>query len=317
MLSTYKIETFEDLLKALKEKPEWLEELRRIILTEELIALPQRFHTFVEHEFKPLKQKVDKIEQDVAVLKEDVAILKEDVAVLKEDVAVLKEDVAVLKEDVAVLKEDVAVLKEDVAVLKEDVAVLKKDVAVLKEDVAVLKEDVAVLKKDVAVLKKDVAVLKEDVAVLKQDVAILKHEIKVLKDDVANLKGDNFERKVREKAPAYFGRLIKRCRTMSLEDLADYLEEAVEKGIITEEEKNSALNIDVVVTGFLKTDKDKRVVLAGEVSVKVDRIDVERAYERASVIGKALGLPAIAVVIGEEETEGALTRADELGVVLI
>jgi cell division protein FtsB len=289
MLSTYKIETFEDLLKALKEKPEWLEELRRIILTEELIALPQRFHTFVEHEFKPLKQKVDKIEQDVAVLKENVAILKEDVAILKKDVAVLKEDVAVLKKDVAVLKEDVAVLKKDVAVLKEDVAVLKKDVAVLKEDVAVLK----------------------------QDVAILKHEIKVLKDDVANLKGDNFERKVREKAPAYFGRLIKRCRTMSLEDLADYLEEAVEKGIITEEEKNSALNIDVVVTGFLKTDKDKRVVLAGEVSVKVDRIDVERAYERASVIGKALGLPAIAVVIGEEETEGALTRADELGVVLI
>jgi cell division protein FtsB len=282
MLSTYKIETFEDLLKALKEKPEWLEELRRIILTEELIALPQRFHTFVEHEFKPLKQKVDKIEQDVAVLKEDVAILKEDVAILKKDVAVLKEDVAVLKKDVAVLKEDVAILKKDVAVLKEDVAVLK-----------------------------------EDVAVLKQDVAILKHEIKVLKDDVANLKGDNFERKVREKAPAYFGRLIKRCRTMSLEDLADYLEEAVEKGIITEEEKNSALNIDVVVTGFLKTDKDKRVVLAGEVSVKVDRIDVERAYERASVIGKALGLPAIAVVIGEEETEGALTRADELGVVLI
>jgi len=132
-----------------------------------------------------------------------------------------------------------------------------------------------------------------------------------------NLKEDIFERKVREKAPAYFGRLIKRCRTMSLEDLADYLEEAVEKGIITEEEKNSALNIDVVVTGFLKTDKDKRVVLAGEVSVKVDRIDVERAYERASVIGKALGLPAIAVVIGEEKTEGALTRADELGVVLI
>jgi cell division protein FtsB len=282
MLSTYKIETFEDLIKALKEKPEWLEELRRIILTEELIALPQRFHTFVEHEFKPLKQKVDKIEQDVAVLKEDVAVLKEDVAVLKQDVAVLKEDVAVLKKDVAVLKEDVAVLKQDVAVLKEDVAVLKEDVAVLKQDVAVLKQD-----------------------------------IKVLKDDVANLKGDNFERKVREKAPAYFGRLIKRCRTMSLEDLADYLEEAVEKGIITEEEKNSALNIDVVVTGFLKTDKDKRVVLAGEVSVKVDRIDVERAYERASVIGKALGLPAIAVVIGEEETEGALTRADELGVVLI
>jgi len=130
-------------------------------------------------------------------------------------------------------------------------------------------------------------------------------------------KEDIFERKVREKAPANFGRLIKRCRTMSLEDLADYLEEAVEKGIITEEEKDSALNIDVVVTGFLKPDKDKKVVLAGEVSVKADRIDVERAYERACVIGKSLGLSAVAAVIGEETTGGAITTADELGVVLI
>ncbi len=104
MLSTYKIETFEDLIKALREKPEWLEELRRIILTEELIALPQRFHTFVEHEFKPLKQKVDKIEQDVTVLKEDVAVLKKDGGVLKQDVAALKQDVKVLKDDVANLK---------------------------------------------------------------------------------------------------------------------------------------------------------------------------------------------------------------------
>ena len=226
MLSTYKIETFEDLIKALRERPEWLEELRRLILTEELLALPQKFQNFVEQEFKPLKQKVDRIEEDVEILKQDVAILK-------------------------------------------------------------------------------------------QDVAILKQEVKVLKDDVADLKGDNFERKVREKAPAYFGRLIRKCKTISFEDLADYLEEAAEKRIITEEEKDSALNIDVVVTGFLKTDKDKKVVLAGEVSIKADKVDVERAYERANVIGKALGLSAIAVVIGKETTEGAIKRADELGVVLI
>ena len=247
MLSTYKIETFEDLIKALRERPEWLEELRRLILTEELLALPQKFQNFVEQEFKPLKQKVDRIEEDVEILKQDVAVLKQDVAVLKQDVAVLKQDVAILK----------------------------------------------------------------------QDVAILKQEVKVLKDDVADLKGDNFERKVREKAPAYFGRLIRKCKTMSFEDLADYLEEAAEKRIITEEEKDSALNIDVVVTGFLKTDKEKKVVLAGEVSIKADKVDVERAYERANVIGKALGLSAIAVVIGKETTEGAIKRADELGVVLI
>jgi len=261
MLSPFKIETFEDILRALRERPEWLEELRRLILTEELMALPQKFENFVQKEFKPLKEKVDKIEGDTEVLKQDVSILKQDVEVLKQDVAVLKEDVAVLKKDVAVLKEDVAVLKEDVAVLKEDVAVLKQD--------------------------------------------------------MADLKGDNFERKVRERTPSYFGRLVRRCKLISFEDLAEILESAVEKELIDEKEKDEALNVDVVASGFLKTEKKKKVVVVGEISIKVDRIDVERAYERSKIISRALGLSAIAVVIGKESTEGALEKAKELGVLFI
>ena len=247
MLSPFKIETFEDILRALRERPEWLEELRRLILTEELMALPQKFENFVQKEFKPLKEKVDKIEGDTEVLKQDVSILKQDVEVLKQDVAVLKEDVAVLKKDVAVLKEDVAVLKQD----------------------------------------------------------------------MADLKGDNFERKVRERTPSYFGRLVRRCKLISFEDLAEILESAVEKELIDEKEKDEALNVDVVASGFLKTEKKKKVVVVGEISIKVDRIDVERAYERSKIISRALGLSAIAVVIGKESTEGALEKAKELGVLFI
>lgn len=226
MLSTYKIETFEDILKALKENPEWLEELRRIILTEELIALPRKFQRFLENDFKPLKLKVDKIDQDVKVLKEDVKVLKEDVEILKKDV-------------------------------------------------------------------------------------------KILKEDAAELKGDNFERKVRERAPSYFGRLIRRCRVLSIEDLAEVLEVAVEKGFISEDDKSKALDIDVVVTGILKSDKEQKVVLAAEISQRVDRVDVERAYERSLIIGKALALPALPVVIGKDTTEGAISKAEELNVTLI
>jgi cell division protein FtsB len=247
MLSSFKIETFDDILRALRERPEWLEELRRLILTGELIALPQKFENFVQMEFRPLKEKVDKIEVDTEVLKQDVAVLKQDVAVLKQDVAVLKQDVAVLKQDVAVLKQDVAVLKQD----------------------------------------------------------------------VAELKGDNFERKVRERAPSYFGRLVRRCKVISFEGLAEILEDAFEKGLINEKERDEALNVDVVASGFLKTEKEKKVVIVGEVSIKADRVDVERAYERADIIGRALGLSTIAVVIGKESTEGGIERAKELGVLFV
>ncbi|MEM3423122.1 MAG: hypothetical protein QXE51_00985 [Nitrososphaeria archaeon] len=231
MSSNYKIETFEDLLKALKERPDWLEELRRIILTEELISLPQKFEKFRKEEFQPLKEKVDKIEQDVAILKQDVAILKQDVALLKQDVALLKQDVALLKQD------------------------------------------------------------------------------------VADLKGDNFERKVRERAPSYFGKLIRKCRLISSQELADILDDAMDNEIISESERDDALNADVVVTGFLKHDK-KKVVLVTEVSIKIDKTDVEKAFARAEVIGKAMNFPAIPVVIGKEFTEGAKTRAEELKVIL-
>ena len=289
-----KITTFEDILDALKQRPEWRESMRQIILTEELLKLPaevkgfsNKFDDFVKDEFHPLKGEFNS-------LKEKVNNVEKDVTVLKEDVTVLKEDVTVLKEDVAVLKEDVAVLKEDVAVLKEDVTVLKEDVAVLKEDVAVLKEDVAILKKDVELLKEDV---------------------KVLKDDMASLKGSDFERTVRERAPAYLGKLIRRCRVIPLEELAMKLEEGVDKELISEDDKSDALLVDLVVRGMLKNGKE--VLLALEVSIKVEEYDVTRASRRAKVIAKAMNHETIGVAFGKEIGKDAIEEAEKLGVLLL
>jgi hypothetical protein len=210
MPSAIRIHTFEDILRALRQKPEWLEELRRMILTDELLALPGKFER-LEGKFEKLEGKFEKLEEEFKVVKQDVALLKQ---------------------------------------------------------------------------------------------------------DVAELKGDNFERKVRERAPSYFGRLIRKCRILPIEELADLLDDAVEKKVITEEEREDALKTDVVVTGVLKEDSGKRVALVTEVSMKADRQDVERAYSRAKIIGGVLNLPAISVVIGREYTEGAKEKAEEMGVIL-
>ncbi|NMB64981.1 MAG: hypothetical protein GYA16_08960, partial [Spirochaetes bacterium] len=73
-----KIESYWDLLSVLKEHPDWLEELRKLILTEELLALPKKFdefvkryESFIENEFKPLKATVEKQGNDVGSLKGD------------------------------------------------------------------------------------------------------------------------------------------------------------------------------------------------------------------------------------------------------
>lgn len=147
------INSFQDLVRVLKNHPEYLEELRRLILTEELINLPKKFDSFLKIDFGPLKK--------------------------------------------------------DVETLKNDVEILKKDVAILK-------------------------------------------------NDVNALKGSDFERRVREKAPAYFGKTIRKCKLIGFEDLAFLLDDKLDEGIITEEERQEVLLLDVVVTGYLKMIERKK-----------------------------------------------------------
>ena len=122
------ISTPEDLLRALRENPEWKEAVRREILTEQLLNLPARFDQFAastEGFIEEQRQfnaetggRVDRLESDVGQLKEDVTQLKEDVSQLKEDVTQLKEDVGELKEDVGQLKNDVRTIRDDLGDLK-------------------------------------------------------------------------------------------------------------------------------------------------------------------------------------------------------
>jgi cell division protein FtsB len=256
----FQIFTFSDILRALREHPDWLDELRRLILTEELLALPQKFEAFLKKEFKPLKATVERVEGDVSVLKQDVSVLKQDVAVLKQDVAVLKQDVAVLKQDVAVLKQDVAVLKQDVAVLKKDVAYLK--------------------------------------------------------GEFGRFKGKDFERTIRERYYAYFGRALRKARVIPFEEVLSILDTAEEKGEITETEREGLLKLDILISGQIKALK-KDVILAVEVSYTLYEEDIERACERADILARLFQKEVIPAVVSCEVKEELERRAEEKGVLLI
>lgn len=78
-------------------------------------------------------------------------------------------------------------------------------------------------------LKQDVAVPKQDVAVLKQDVAGLKRDVAYLKGEFGRFKGREFERTIRERYYAYFGRILRRSRRIDLEVLRPQIEELEER----------------------------------------------------------------------------------------
>jgi hypothetical protein len=183
----------------------------------------------------------------------------------------------------------------------------------LRSDVDILKTDVAVLKTDVAVLKTDVAVLKTDVAVLKTDVAVLKSDMSVVKSDVRTLKGRSQEGFYLDRADSIFGRYLRKGQKMAHE-VADLLDEAQQKGQVTEAEYDQVLAADLLWGGETRKTK-QQVLLVMEASWLAEVNDVTRAVARAAVLRK-IGLPALPIVGGQEWTDNALQLARDQHVII-
>ncbi len=165
-------------------------------------------------------------------------------------------------------------------------------------------------------LKADVEVLKEDMKVVKSDVEILKKDVAILKIDVAKLRGESFERKVRENAPAFLGRVIRRLRPIDKFTLADILDDAIDSGLIDEDMKDFALKVDFAGKGRLK-ETGKEVHLALEATLTLYPEDVENVFKRAMIISKAVGQETIPVVVYLNAKEEALSLAEEIGVLTV
>ena len=57
------IDTVEDLVKILEEKPEWLDRIRNLMLTDELLRVPQRFDRLTD-EVHGLSGRVDNLSDE-------------------------------------------------------------------------------------------------------------------------------------------------------------------------------------------------------------------------------------------------------------
>ena len=123
--------TTSEVIREIRENSEVRDEVRRLILTEEMLTMPAR---------------LDQISRDVAALTETAKQHGERMDQLAEIQVQQAAMLARMDERLDQQGADIEILKTDVAVLKTDVAVLKTDVAVLKTDVGVLKTDMRVVK---------------------------------------------------------------------------------------------------------------------------------------------------------------------------
>ena len=94
------INDISDLARILQERPEWLSAIRGLVLTEEVLRLPEAMASLTKtvdelarqtaEQFRIVNERLGRLEIDVGGLKADVAELKSDMVEVKADVAGLK-----------------------------------------------------------------------------------------------------------------------------------------------------------------------------------------------------------------------------------
>jgi len=219
-MRSFTVREFHDFIKILEEHPEWREEMRRLILTDELLKLPELVRELVEAQ-RRTERRVDALAEAQRRTEEELRSLAAQVDLLAESQ-------------------------------------------------------------------------------------------RKMQIDLSDLKGDSIEQKYRERAFAYFNRLVRRAHTLSPDEIVELVNRGVEKGIISEREAEELLWADVIVRGRGR-ERGEEVYLVVEVSWGVGIGDVERAASRAEILRK-LGFNVIGVVAGKEIMPDAGDLAKERGV---
>ena len=147
---------------------------------------------------------------------------------------------------------------------------------------------------------------------VEDQIAALTRTVDTLTNDVGELKGDSLERRYREKAAAYFGRLLRRTHVLTDDELNKLLDDSVAQGVLTEDESDEVIWADAVVRGRRRSDR-AQVVAVAEVSWGVGIRDVERARRRSDLLAK-VGFTTLPVVGGKAVTREAAELAREQGV---
>lgn len=122
----------------------------------------------------------------------------------------------------------------------------------------------------------------------------------------------HLERIVRERPFVYLGHFARRLKRVLDAEFALLLEDAVDCGLLAEEEAEDARRLDAVARGLRRTDASP-LYLAVEVSSVVDQHDLERAIRRAAIVEKASGVPTLPVVAGENVLDTVRQAAEHSG----
>ena len=293
-----------DLVRILREDPAWADAVRSVLLSQELLNLPQEVVALTK------------------AFREHAETTNRRLASLEAGQDELKQGQAQLQTTVDGLQNGVEGLETKVDGLQNSVEGLETKVDGLQNSVEGLETKVNGLYNSVEGLETKVNGLYNSVEGLETKVNGLETTVNGMRGELGNVSGAFFQRR----AASFAVRVARRdfhLRETSLIHHADQVGDNTLKQMLyeaaddpsrdfTEDEGARVEQADAVIAG--KAPDGTRAYLLAEASITVLKADVERAMDRAQLLGRAAATKTHALVIGETIAGDAETLAKDLGV---
>ena len=179
-----------------------------------------------------------------------------------------------------------------------------------RADVKQLRTDMTETRADVKQLQTDMAETKADVKQLQSDMTQVKTDVRRIDGRLDRGFGTNYEAKVAQNVRSILGqqagvrssKVLKGPNLRTDPDFDRQVERAEASGVITEDESDELLLLDLIVSGT-RTGTRERVYAGIKVSITANDDEVYRAADRAEIPRRVTGGPALAAVIAAKVDE--------------
>jgi len=307
----FDVKDYLDFVRLLQEHPEWRAELRRLVLTDELLTLPELVRELADAQ-RRTEERVGRLEERVGRLEAVVEELVQAQRRTEEEIRALAEAQRRTEERVSRLEAVVEELAEAQRRTEERMGRLEAVVEELAEAQRRTEERVSRLEAVVEELAEAQRRTEERVSRHEELLQALLESHRRLVEVVGDLKGRMLELTYRDRATSYFGPLLRRMKVVDPYELEETL-----RAHLSEGEFRDVLRLDLLVCGQPRVRPEMgELWLAVEISSVVDRGDVKRAEQRATALRRA-GYRVVPVVAGERLTQGAEEESRERRVVIV
>ena len=288
---SFTVNDLQDLTRLLATHPEWLSEVRRLVLTKELLSLPD-----IVRELAEAQRRTEERLEQLAEAQRRTEERLEQLAIRLDQLAIRVDQLTARVEQLAEAQRRTEERLEQLTARVDQLAEAQRRTEERLEQLAARVDQLAEAQRRTEERLDDLA-----------------KTVQRLVNQMAEVRGDVLEIKFRDKAPSFFGRWLRRVQVVPIIEIEERLEAA-----LTDKEVSELLALDLLVRGRPREANAKvdELWLAVEVSSVIDAGDVQRAERRAALLRQA-GLKAVPVTAGARINAKAQKLADSLRVAVM